>query len=171
MLISDEYKALLRRTHAESPGWGTTAYKHVDKLKEILAAYGRGMTWRILDYGCGKGSLKDSLPEHEVTEFDPGIPGKDRLPGVPVDLAVCIDVMEHVEPDSIFDVLNYLYIVAGRTYLVIDTVPAKKVLPDGRNAHLAVRSAAWWEEALQTFWRDVEILENDGRRVRFLCGT
>jgi hypothetical protein len=46
-------------------------------------------------------------------------------------------------------VLAHLAALAGKAlYLVIATRPANAVLPDGRNAHLLVRSADWWLERL-----------------------
>lgn len=141
-LISEGYKALLQRTHAESPGWGTTAHKAAARVKGVIAPSCR----TILDYGCGKGTLRPLLESQTVTvdEYDPGIPGKDTPPIGPYDLVVCIDVLEHLEPETVDAVLDDLFRLGTDVFLIIDTIRAKKTLPDGRNAHLTVKGLSWW---------------------------
>ena len=36
-----------------------------------------------------------------------------------------------------------------RSWLRIDTIPARKKLPDGRNAHLILESDAWWLDKIR----------------------
>ena len=71
-----------------------------------------------------------------ITNYDPFLPGFDREPE-PHDLVVCSDVLEHIEPECVGDVLRHLHTLTKKT-LFIDVAcrPAKKVLADGRNAHL-----------------------------------
>jgi hypothetical protein len=103
----------------------------------------------VLDYGCGRGELAKVLSPQRVSEYDPGIAGKDGMPK-PCDLVVCTDVLEHIEPDRLGNVLDHLTVLAGKAlYLVIATRPAQAVLPDGRNAHLIVRDAAFWLDKLK----------------------
>ena len=40
----------------------------------------------------------------EIKEYDPAIPGKDSLPE-PADIVVCSDVLEHIEPNYLLNVL------------------------------------------------------------------
>jgi hypothetical protein len=140
--ISDEYRDLLRAKHAE-PGWGDEGSlweKPVRRLAERLGAE------HILDYGCGKGTLKPVLEKRGfiVTEYDPGVPGKDSLPR-PADLVACTDVLEHIEFEALPAVLSHIYSLATRgAYFVIACRPALHKLPDGRNAHLIVESSGWW---------------------------
>lgn len=101
----------------------------------------------ILDYGCGKGTLKEALGSI-VREYDPSIAGKDADPA-PADMVVCTDVLEHIEPDLLDDVLAHIASKVGKLlFFSISTRPAKKTLPDGRNAHLIVQSPEWWLERL-----------------------
>jgi hypothetical protein len=56
-----------------------------------------------------------------------------------------VDVLEHIEPeyvDAVFDHLEDLTEVV--LFATIHTVPAKKELSDGRNAHLTVQPMEWW---------------------------
>jgi hypothetical protein len=62
---------------------------------------------------------------------------------------VSADVFEHIEPEHLADTLQLIgkkILVAG--WFRIACYPAKKHLPDGRNAHLIVKSPAWWREQL-----------------------
>ena len=36
--------------------------------------------------------------------------------------------------------------------LVISLVPAKKTLPDGRNAHLILQTPDWWRDKLSSYF-------------------
>jgi SAM-dependent methyltransferase len=138
-MITEEYKALLKETHADE-SWGTTAHKYVNQVYNFYKELGAES---ILDYGAGKGALaRDSnLP---IAEYDPAIPGKDSPPK-PADLVVCIDVLEHIEPECIDSVIEDLYRLSKKgLYLVIACYPAQKILPDGRNAHLIVKDPEWW---------------------------
>jgi hypothetical protein len=47
---------------------------------------------------------------------------------------------------------------------VIATRPAKKHLPDGRNAHLIVQDSDWWLGQLEKRWT-VQTKSTDGREL------
>jgi hypothetical protein len=60
--------------------------------------------------------------------------------------------LEHVEPemiDSTLKIINTLFTKSA--FLLIASYPAKKSLPDGRNAHLIIESFDWWKTKLETF--------------------
>lgn len=138
-LISPEYAALLRECH-QDPQWGTSAHLWVDKVRELARSYGP----TILDYGCGKGVLREHL--YGVTNYDPAtFPERPE----PHDLVVCLDVLEHVEFAMLPSVLEDLRKLARKAlFAVIATTPAMKTLPDGRNAHLIVENGDWWRDQL-----------------------
>lgn len=99
----------------------------------------------VLDYGCGQGHFKRVLGvRYDVREYDPSIVGKDARPS-PADMVVCADVLEHIEPALIDNVLSDLRNLTLKTaILVIATGPSAKVMADGRLAHLIVENAQWW---------------------------
>ena len=144
MLISQEYKAQVQQKHRENKDWGTTSHRYGDLISDII---NKTQVTEVLDYGCGKATLGKSLkPDHQIRVhlYDPGIPELDNVPD-PRDLVVCTDVMEHVEPECLDEVLDDLKRVT-KNYGFIDicTVAAIQKLPDGRNAHLIVESMEWW---------------------------
>jgi hypothetical protein len=105
----------------------------------------------ILDYGSGKG--EQYKPPHslgaswgKVSCYDPGVPAFSVLPNGKFDGVICCDVLEHVPEDVVDDTLKQVFSKARNfVFLVITTVLAKKVLPDGRNCHITVKPSSWWD--------------------------
>lgn len=144
LLITPQYRKLLEYDHAQSPNWGSTAGKFAEEVMHLCA---RHETRDVLDYGCGKGKLGQALG-FEIQEYDPGIPSKATPPKAS-DIVACIDVLEHIEPQCVGAVLRHilrLTKIAG--FLVISTVKAAHILPNGRNAHLSVHPGGWWMDQL-----------------------
>lgn len=142
-MISDSYRAQLRAMHERRNGrWGDKGFKHADVALRLAAG------GSILDYGSGMGTLRQLIlqlhPDADVRNYDPGIPEDSAMP-VPADVVICTDVLEHIEPDHLDEVLQHIFSLARRAiYLQIALFPAKKTLPDGRNAHLIVQPTGWW---------------------------
>jgi len=149
-LISPEYAELNRQLHAEMEEYGAKGHEAAAVIARGALANGYKV---ILDFGCGKGTLKPALkrlsPNLQVIEYDPAVKTKDKLPAVKPDLIVALDVMEHIEPAYLSTVLETMAALNPQAVmLMIALEPANKTLPDGRNAHLIVESAAWWRERL-----------------------
>lgn len=150
-LLSDEYKTQIQQLHASKQKWGSRAHRWNDQV----VAFGRRLrAATVLDYGAGKGVLRPGLElaGFEVREYDPGIPGKDALPG-PADLVVCLDVLEHIEYEYLNAVLEHMGRLALKgVYANIALYPAGNILPDGRNAHLILESPEWWKDRIKAVW-------------------
>lgn len=137
---TEQYKSMQSQMHNAIPEYGTSGYKHADRILQLAASFG---TKDILDYGCGKQTLSRALP-FAITNYDPFIAGFDADPRVH-DVVVCSDVLEHIEPDCLDDVLAHLTSKVGKVLFVdVACRPAKKTLPDGRNAHLIQTPPSWW---------------------------
>lgn len=135
----------------EKPHYGTSGVRHANQVQALAASL---QTQDILDYGCGKSTLANNLP-FKIKQYDPAIPKYNKTPN-PADLVVCTDVLEHIEPEYIDNVLDDLKRVTGKRGLfVIATRPAQKHLPDGRNAHLIQENGLWW---LTKLWDRFEVL-------------
>jgi hypothetical protein len=140
MHITPEYKALQTAFHESTPDYGISGSKHAEPVRTFSE---RLQTRDILDYGCGKQTLQRSLP-FPIQNYDPCIPECSKRP-VPADLVVCTDVLEHVEKDCVQDVIEDLKVLTKRVLFVnVSTRPARKILPDGRNAHITIESGNWW---------------------------
>jgi hypothetical protein len=143
--ISPEYLELQRQFHESAPRYGTNSVQYLDTIKTLIKEMNIAS---VLDYGCGKGELKKALGEI-VQEYDPAIPGKDGEPK-PVQLVICTDVLEHIEPSKLDSVLEHIRCLGEWIFFIVSTVPATKDLPDGRNAHILLRDAEWWRKTLET---------------------
>lgn len=140
MLISDEYRKQNQDMHKDHGMFGNGGSVWAGPLTEVCERY---KTQDVLDYGCGKGSLAKAM-KFKIREYDPAVPGKDSPPE-PADVVVCTDVLEHIEPEHLEEVLDHLQsLIKVCGLFTIATRKAKKKLPDGRNAHLIVAPAAWW---------------------------
>lgn len=140
MLITDEYKKLNERLHETNKHYGAGGHKWAHQIIGLTEMLG---STDILDYGCGKSTLAQNLP-FPIKQYDPCIP-KYSLAPEPAELVICTDVLEHIEPDCVVDVLRDICRLSkSMTFLVIANRPAKKVLEDGRNAHLIQENEMWW---------------------------
>jgi len=143
MKITNEYKEQIKKLH-QSKNWGTTsAIPH--KVIEIIETFN---IKSILDFGCGKGKivelLKERFPNIEVIGYDPAF--NTDLPDK-IEMIMSTDVLEHVEPNFLDETLSDLYSRAEKVqYHLIACHKAKKILPDGRNAHLIIETPDWWQE-------------------------
>jgi hypothetical protein len=143
--ISDQYAKLNFDLHKSEPTFGAGAFRSAKEIAQLIEPTGART---LLDYGCGKGSLKPALKQYLpaliVREYDPAIPGKRDLPK-PADVVTCTDVMEHIEPEYLENVLKHLRELTQMLLITsVTTTPAEKTLADGRNAHLIVQPKEWW---------------------------
>lgn len=139
-MFSLEYKALQERFHQERPDYGVSGHKYAQHIEQLAQKLG---TKDILDYGCGKQTLQQSLP-FPIHNYDPFIPELSKRPS-PARIVVNTDVLEHVEPQYIEAVLGDIQnLTLDLAFFQIATRPASKTLPDGRNAHLIVENTNWW---------------------------
>jgi hypothetical protein len=165
-LASPEYRALLSQMHQEHP-WGTKGFKY---LQDVMPFYTLLEAKSILDYGCGQQSLKEAIhdcdPNIDVRGYDIGIPELSASPEA-ADLVVTTDVFEHIEFVHLKRVLDHTFSLANiGVFHCIALTPAKRTLPDGRNAHLIVKPAEWWLkrfERLPLDWKLVRIVS--GRKT------
>lgn len=143
-LISDDYLEQNIELHKIQPTYGCSGWQYRDAVLELCATFS---TEDVLDYGAGKGTLAEKMP-WPIAQYDPAIPEISAWP-YDHDIVVCGDVLEHIEPELLGNVLAHIRDVTKlAAYFVIGTRPAGKNLPDGRNAHLIQKPAEWWANQL-----------------------
>ena len=104
----------------------------------------------LVDWGCANGNLLNRVqadfPGIQASAgYDPGNPAYDVVPAGTYDCLVSCDVIEHFEPNQLDESLKLMQSKFSRAaFLIIACYPAKKRLPDGRNAHLIQQPPAWW---------------------------
>lgn len=150
-LISPAYRAEQQKLH-EMTEYGTASIAYAPLVSSIV---NRMQVSHLLDYGCGQCNLAKHLKaDHKVTyqAYDPCVPrfAKDPLPA---QMVACIDVLEHIEPAYLDNVLDHLCrLTQAVAFLSIDTGPALKTLSDGRNAHLTQQPLPWWLPKIWARW-------------------
>ena len=145
MLISPEYQKQQREMHERIATYGSTGERYGKMVGEIIDNM---KIDHLLDYGCGHNlSLRKTLkPQHEFRyqAYDPGVPEYSDPPE-PAQFVCCIDVLEHIEPELLDNVLDHLEeLTETLLFATVHTGPAGKNLPDGRNAHLIQQPMEWW---------------------------
>ena len=160
--ISKEYSTLMSQMHSDKATFGgdIKAFRVIDRL---IIKY---KIKSIIDYGCGKGDLmfniREKYPKIEVFGFDPGNPDFAILPTKQYQMIITSDVMEHIEPrflNNVLEHINSLFTDIG--YFYIATSPSKKDFSNGRNAHLIVAGPDYWREKIEKkidgkiIWEDI----------------
>jgi len=145
LLISDEYRRMQEELH-RNPEYGVASVHYAPIVAAILA---QAHATELLDYGAGKGRLGETLRNQikgplTIHHYDPAIPEWSASPA-PCKFVACIDVLEHIEPHLLDNVLDDLKrVTAGVGVFTVHTGAAVKVLSDGRNAHLIQQPPDWW---------------------------
>ena len=152
MLFSNEYLKLNKDFHNKQvfgnsgANWALLAgwFIHRKKINTVL------------DYGCGQGSIKTFFKEHRLfskkvdrfREYDPAVDGKDSLPS-PADFIICTDVLEHIEPECLDDVLDHIYsLMLSCGFFVISLKGSNNILADGKDSHRIIKNSLWWKKQL-----------------------
>jgi 2-polyprenyl-3-methyl-5-hydroxy-6-metoxy-1,4-benzoquinol methylase len=163
LLISDYNKEQYRKIY-ESKEYGVGGKKWAVTADAFLYPAG---ACKVLDYGSGKGTLSEALRKrgYEVVEFEPAIEGKDVPPEDAFDAVVTTDVLEHVEPELIENVMDYIAARAPCVFAVIVTRKAVNKLPDGSNAHPLVQDAHWWLNLFEARYRRATLIKRSSREA------
>jgi len=155
--ISEPYKEQNRLLHQQRDDYGKRGHRHLQNVKKLMTQH-RCQT--VLDYGCGKATLSKHLA---CQNYDPGVPEYDITP-TPADLVVCTDVLEHIEPSLLENVLKYLKHLTQKVgYFVIATrADTSKTLPDGTNPHKIVEDRQWWARRLRNYFTILKMKGSSG---------
>jgi hypothetical protein len=145
-LITDEYRKTQEELHATGT-YGVTGATYAPLIAEMV---NKLEVQHLLDYGCGSRlSLMHGLKgkvdhKFKYQAYDPCVDAYSTDP-VQAEMLACVDVLEHIEPDKIDDVLDHLMnLTEAVAFISISTGPAGKTLSDGRNAHILQRPPEWW---------------------------
>lgn len=160
-MITDYYKKQLELMA------GKKAFKEkcnsYDEIKEFVL---NKNPQSILDFGCARGNLinllKKDFPNIIIEGYDPGIDEFSILPSGQYECLISNDVLEHVEIKYLEETLktidNYF---TDSAWIIIACYPAKKILPDGRNAHLIIKSPIWWMNKISKIMKQSKIKKSE----------
>jgi hypothetical protein len=154
--ISENYLLQQKQLHL-NPRYGVASLGYAPLVEDILQVTGYKS---ICDYGAGKCrlgvALKGKIKQLQYHPFDPAFP--EYGVATASQLVTCIDVLEHIEPDYLDQVISELaQLTTHLALLTVHTGPAHKTLADGRNAHLIQQPASWWLDKLLRYFDVVEL--------------
>ena len=142
---------LYKQMHKNAPSYGATGGRYIHRVIEHIEKY---KPETILDFGCGKGCLKNALKmkQLEIDEYDPAIKGKEKILKDKYDLIITTDVLEHLYEEEIEQVCKEFLSLSPETmFHVICTRKADALLPDGSNAHKTVKPIEWWKQKMESY--------------------
>ena len=163
-VISENQKALNKSLHKKDAQFGNRAdgaglaHRLVQSIERLNK---NGACSSVLDYGTGKGALVENLRRSVdksivIDGYDPAIDKWDQKPERTYDIVTCLDVLEHIERNTIDFVIDDIKSYCnGLAYLVIDLQPAVKRLDDGRNAHVLLAPADWWLGKIGSYFNTI----------------
>jgi len=170
LLITDYHKALNKQLHTKAqheertkkPAFGHSGHFYAGQVSVLIGEMVKKCgEITVLDYGCGKRTLEETLPPilgMKLANYDPCIDGLDGTPE-PADLVVCTDVLEHVEPECLENVLDDLQRVTKQAlFLAVSTRLAHKSTSDGQNTHKIVQEQDWWRPKLRKRFDIVQVV-------------
>ena len=160
MIIDPEYQTQLTAMHGQ--GLFNRGSKSFKSVRPFIDQYQPNS---LLDFGCGHGaliaSIQEAYPNMRVEGYDPGNGDHCRMPKRLFDVVVSADVFEHIEPKYLATTLQLISSKMLRAgWFRIACYPAKKQLPDGRNAHLIVESPDWWRSQMMSNMNITVVSEN-----------
>jgi len=159
MLITPEYREQQEEMH-EKGDYGIVGHMYAKMISGLWVQLEEP---KVLDYGCGQCSLSQALPQIPFDLYDPCVPRYAKEPKGKYDLVTCTDVLEHIEPDLLADVVqNIAEHCSKMCFVQIGTAPASKTLPDGRNAHLTQERVAWWVALLDGAGFEIQTVSRTG---------
>jgi hypothetical protein len=158
-MISDDYKKQIQELQSQKK-WKSALVKYPD-VKKFVNEY---KPTSLLDYGCAHGGLINQLkidfPEiNPLHGFDPGVTEFEIIKEKSYDCIVSNDVIEHFEPAFLDKTLQHMDTLFNRyAWFIIACYPAKKYLPDGRNAHLIIETPEWWITKINENFKNSKIV-------------
>ncbi len=201
---SDRYlylQSMYRQMHLEGePGLGRPAEvtfagfslaPQIGRIRELIRRTG---AQSILDYGSGKGKqyepreLADGnggkwsgVAEYwgiqSIVCYDPCYPPYSDIPTDMFDGVISTDVLEHCPEEDIGWILDEIFGFAKRfVFANVACYPAKKVLPNGENAHCMIKPLDWWRDTVSDvaarnpgviweFWIQHTVTDSSGVRI------
>jgi len=163
-IINENYQKQLKQLH--QAGKFDNGHKAYAIIEDFLKEYKPDS---LLDFGCGQGGLIRAVQErHDIfcEGYDPGNEQFKQLPKRSYDVVVSTDAIEHIEPAHLDETLRVIDSKIQRCgFFRIACYPAKKKLPDGRNAHLIVESPEWWRNKIlstmnvKIVWEEISVFD------------
>lgn len=155
-------------------------------LDEILWQLAMPIGAEVIDFGCGPGRLTQKLKglgyrtrgiDFAANCLDQGVDVPltiaclwDLPEGLETEFGICCDVMEHIPPERVNDVLRGIAMsVSCATFFNISTVADGFGRVIGEQLHLTIQDRDWWKARLQRYFGGVECVGATDTDAQFVC--
>lgn len=163
---SPKYHELIlqyQEMHNESKFQGIGCWRYRKQIRQLVKDTG---ATTLLDYGSASGrqfsknhspealfsklgvfcsSWMEALGVDRITGYDPAVEAFATPPLGVFHGVISTDVLEHIAEDDLPWIIEEIFSYAEKfVFLTVATVPAKKDLPNGENAHVTIKSPEWW---------------------------
>ena len=134
----------------------------------------------VIDFGCGTGrpaakfqtlgmkamgiDIADNCLDEGV-EIPLAIQTLWDLPPFEADFGFCTDVMEHIPPERVDDVLANIALTVGACFFQIATRPDSMGKIIGETLHLTVQDAKWWHRKLEEHFESAKSEPRGGATI------
>lgn len=163
MRITDAYLKLNEELHSRAAHYGSGGHRWSGQVNSLIGKY-KAKT--VLDYGCGKGTIAKSLRGVTVYQYDPAIKEHASEPK-PADVVVCTDVLEHIEPELLDNVLKHILGLTKKVafFNISTRLDGEKLLSDGTNPHRIIWPGPQWRLTLEVAGFHIIMCEPARNRV------
>lgn len=145
---------------------GLSIRAHAKYIAQLVAAT---KAETLLDYGCGMAlaykHLGKKRPVHKQwggvmpVLYDPAYDPFSERPEGTFHGVICCDVLEHVPEEELTQFLADVFSYAERfVFFTVCCRPAKRVLPNGLNAHVTVKPYDWWTRQVRKFSKGKKVV-------------
>jgi hypothetical protein len=151
MKNASQYEAL----HQANSGYGSGLLLHLPYLAPLLTLMG---VESIVNYGCGKSNLSETLKEFGIKKadnYDPAIPEYNQLPAGPYDCVITTDVLEHIPEDELPGAISNFKRLSSTAIHIPHLEKARFTLPNGENAHCTIKTASEWKRFFEGHYQYV----------------
>ena len=131
-----------------------------DEIKTVLDYGGGGSDWDAPDFEPETGeTAKQFFNLDHVCTFEPA---RNLMEKTKSDCVVCMDVLEHIFLSDVPTVVDELFSLSKKLLVInVACYEAAALLPNGENAHVTVRSPAWWKgivDSIAIKYEDVKVM-------------
>lgn len=134
----------------------------------------------VIDFGCGTGRPAAKFQALGMEAMGIDIADNCLDEGVEIPLAIqplwelapfeagfgfCTDVMEHIPPERVNDVLANIALTVGACYFQIATRPDSMGRIIGETLHLTVKDSKWWHRKLEEYFGSVNSESRGGATI------
>lgn len=140
----------------------------------------------LIDFGCGTGRPAQMFKNMGITVLGIDFAANCLDPDVDIhfmisnlweiptcvvsDYGFCTDVMEHIPPEKVDEVLHRIWNACEKAcYFNIACFKDGFGRLVGKPLHLTVQSPDWWKSKLEAHWEGVDVIHNGPREFTAVC--